>query len=99
MNRRSFLAALGLAPVVAAGASVASPNRYSSGGRVGNFVTGEVGPEGILPLRRNAEGRLGVDANANRPVPVSISEANLYDPRKESLAGYVNRVSRSEYSK
>lgn len=58
MNRRSFLAGLGLAPVAAAGAVAAAPKAYASGGYVGplkgytsgvSFV-GERGPEMVVRL-------------------------------------------------
>ncbi|PWJ81481.1 secreted protein [Pseudaminobacter salicylatoxidans] len=62
MNRRSFLAALGVAPIAAAGAATAAPKPLSAtNGYVvplDHYTTGECGPEAILPLRRGSDGHL-----------------------------------------
>lgn len=66
MNRRSFLGMLGLAPVVAAGAVVAAPKVYASGGMVGPlkgyaYGVGEIGPE--LRRLKPATATLGFQVN------------------------------------
>jgi hypothetical protein len=51
MNRRSFLAALGVAPIAAAGATVAAPRAFVTGGlaSLNGYSIGERGPEAIIP--------------------------------------------------
>lgn len=63
MNRRAFLAAIGLAPAAAAASVVCPPKAYATGGSVRGAHRGFVGEcssESILPLRRGADGRLGM---------------------------------------
>jgi phage-related minor tail protein len=80
MNRRSFLAALGVAPVAAASVAVAAPKAYADGGYAGPLkgytsgvnIVGEHGPEAIMPLRRAPNGRLGVNANQNNLASLNI---------------------------
>lgn len=44
---------------------------------VGMNLTGEAGPEGVLPLKRNAQGKLGVIASGSSSTPISISFGNI----------------------
>lgn len=53
----------------ASGGVVSSPTYFPTGGQLG--VAGEAGPEAILPLRRGADGALGVASGA-RASPVSV---------------------------
>lgn len=58
----------------AAGGIVAAPTYFPM--RDGTGLMGEAGPEAILPLRRGADGRLGVAAQgAARPVSVTVNIA------------------------
>lgn len=58
----------------ARGGVVSSPHllALSGPGRGGLGIAGEAGPEAILPLRRGADGRLGVTADT-RPVSVTFN--------------------------
>ena len=58
----------GVAPF-AAGGVVSAPSYFPMGGKVG--LMGEAGAEAILPLRRGADGRLGVAASGGG-APVSV---------------------------
>ena len=40
----------------------ATPFRFAAGGTMRNGVMGEAGPEAIMPLKRGADGKLGVVA-------------------------------------
>jgi tape measure domain-containing protein len=54
----------------ARGGIVAKPTffKFANGGQMQNGLMGEAGPEAIMPLRRNNQGRLGVDASGLRDV-------------------------------
>jgi phage-related minor tail protein len=54
----------------AGGGVVAQPTYFPLGGGLG--VAGEAGAEAILPLRRSADGRLGVAAGGTGGGPVSV---------------------------
>lgn len=54
----------------ARGGVVSAPTAFPMRGGTG--LMGEAGPEAIMPLARGADGRLGVRAEAQRPVSVTI---------------------------
>ena len=54
----------------AKGGVVNSPSLFPMAGGTG--LAGEAGPEAILPLRRGADGQLGVAAGAGHGAPISI---------------------------
>ena len=60
----------------ASGGIVDSPTlfKFAQGGAMQNGLMGEAGPEAIMPLRRGADGRLGVDASG-MAVPYQSSPA------------------------
>jgi TP901 family phage tail tape measure protein len=60
----------------ASGGIVDSPTlfKFAQGGAMQNGLMGEAGPEAIMPLRRGADGRLGVDASG-MTVPYQASPA------------------------
>jgi phage-related minor tail protein len=67
----------------AAGGVVAEPTFFPlAGGRTG--LMGEAGPEAIMPLRRGADGRLGVAIAGGGAAPVSIT-FNVQTPDAESF--------------
>jgi phage-related minor tail protein len=74
----------GLGPLMpfAKGGVVSSPGYFPTAGGLG--VAGEAGPEAILPLRRGADGRLGV-ATAGGGAPVSVV-FNVTTPDAASFA-------------
>ncbi|SCX40464.1 hypothetical protein [Nitrosospira sp. Nsp1] len=49
--------------------------RFADGGAFRSGIMGEAGPEAIMPLRRDASGRLGVAANASAAKPVTVNYA------------------------
>lgn len=55
----------------AKGGIIAGPSAFPLRGGVG--LAGEAGAEAILPLRRGADGRLGVAAAASAPVQVTVN--------------------------
>ena len=55
----------------ASGGIVSAPTYFPMGGGAG--LMGEAGSEAILPLRRGADGKLGVDAGQGGAAPVSIT--------------------------
>ena len=55
----------------AKGGVVGAPTAFPMRGGAG--LMGEAGPEAIMPLARGADGRLGVRADASRPVSVTIN--------------------------
>ncbi|SRR5690606_13723309 len=60
----------------ASGGIVSSPTLFALGGSRRAGMMGEAGPEAVLPLRRGADGRLGVSAEiAGPPVQVTVNIA------------------------
>jgi phage-related minor tail protein len=55
----------------AGGGVVSGPSLFAMRGGLG--LMGEAGPEAILPLRRGADGRLGVAADSGRAVQVTFN--------------------------
>jgi len=69
----------------ASGGIVDSPTMFGSGGKLG--VAGEAGPEAILPLKRGADGSLGVSASgANSAPPVTFNVSIAGDATDETVA-------------
>jgi phage-related minor tail protein len=56
-----------------AGGIVNAPTVFGAGGGLG--LMGEAGAEAILPLRRDASGRLGVGAGGGAPMTINVSIA------------------------
>lgn len=81
---KAFSAGGGEVNAFAAGGVVSRPTyfRYGSGG-TRNGLMGEAGPEAILPLKRGANGRLGVQSSAqagptvNVYLPMGVTRAEL----------------------
>lgn len=79
----------------AAGGVVSAPTYFPLGGRVG--LMGEAGPEAVLPLRRGADGTLGVAAATGGP-PVSITfnvttpDAPSFRKSEAQIAGMLTRA-------
>lgn len=69
----------------ARGGIVSQPGLFAlngGSGRGGMGLAGEAGPEAILPLRRGADGRLGVAGGAGQPVSVTV---NIQTPDVEGF--------------
>ena len=64
----------------ASGGVIGTPSYFPLGGGVG--VAGEAGPEAIMPLRRAADGRLGVAASGGPAPNVTV---NIATPDAESF--------------
>lgn len=56
--------------------------KFARGGKMGTGLMGEAGPEAILPLRRGADGSLGVEANGSGVNVAVILEVNNYSSEK-----------------
>lgn len=54
----------------AAGGVVSAPTFFPAGGTLG--LMGEAGPEAIMPLKRGADGRLGVGTGGEAGAPVQV---------------------------
>lgn len=69
-----MIAANGIKPF-AMGGIVNSPTlfKFANGGTMQNGIMGEAGPEGILPLRRGADGKLGVIASGGGSTTINVS--------------------------
>lgn len=57
----------------AKGGIVDSPTlfKFASGGSINNGLMGEAGPEAIMPLKRDSQGRLGVSGGGGRSVVIT----------------------------
>ena len=53
------------------GGVVDSPTLFNYGGGTG--MMGEAGPEAIMPLKRNSQGKLGVQVSGNSSNPINIT--------------------------
>ena len=47
--------------------------KFASGGAMQNGLMGEAGPEGILPLKRGRDGKLGVISNGGGSTTINVS--------------------------
>jgi lambda family phage tail tape measure protein len=47
--------------------------KFARGGAMATGVMGEAGPEAIMPLKRGADGRLGVSGGGGGPVNVTVN--------------------------
>ena len=56
--------------------------KFARGGKMGTGLMGEAGPEAILPLRRGADGTLGVEASGSGANVAVILEVNNYSSEK-----------------
>ena len=80
----------------ARGGVLASPSFLPLGSR-GLGLAGERGPEAVLPLRRGADGRLGVSADhGQRPVSVTVNvqatDADSFRRSEAQVAASLNRA-------
>lgn len=78
----------------ASGGVVQSPAYFASGGRMN--VMGEAGPEAVLPLGRDAQGRLGVRGGGGTTIVVNVStpDADSFIKSKRQVATATNRALR-----
>lgn len=89
----SIEAALGAVKPFAAGGVIGAPTYFPlSEGGVG--LAGEAGPEAILPLRRGADGRLGVAGGGGTNVSVHIAAADV-DSFRHSEAYLTGQIARA----
>ena len=77
----------------ARGGIVNSPTLFPMANGAG--LMGEAGPEAIIPLRRGADGRLGVAANSNGGGSMHVSVGVSVDDEGK-LQAYVKSISRQE---
>ena len=47
--------------------------KFANGGSLANGVLGEAGPEAIMPLKRGADGKLGIASAGGAPVSVTVN--------------------------
>ena len=79
----------------ASGGVVSAPTTFPlAGGRVG--LMGERGPEAIMPLARGSDGRLGVRAEAQRPLAITFNvtatDAESFRRSEAQLAAMLARA-------
>jgi phage-related minor tail protein len=73
---------------------VSTPTVFGTGSKLG--LMGEAGAEAILPLRRDASGRLGVGGGGGGPVTVNVSiatpDANSFRKSEGQIAAMLART-------
>ena len=81
---------LGAPRMFAKGGIVDSPTlfKFASGGSINNGLMGEAGPEAIMPLKRDSQGRLGVSAQGRSGGGVVITQNINIDSRTDRTEVY-----------
>ena len=71
--------------------------KYANGGTFNNGVMGEAGPEAIMPLKRNSNGRLGVDASGLREAMGSTPIASQGNTPMLNMSFETTSIGGTEY--